>query len=236
MKKLILTLTGFALALCFALWSGCKDDCPPCGDAYKTIPQEMKDWALFEDGSWWVYRLTEDTTVFDTVRVSPNSKRFFRSNGTCGDNNPHAISCSETITYGLQHSNKTYFANPFNSNLTVYDEINLYYPHGGGVFLSYKNGKAPSNAGVIFGMPIIIDEKYSFHCLSDTLEKFVFMNKEFINVFITKNCYNIPSTNDYPETMQEIYWSKNVGLIKIRLINAQKKTNSWELINYEVKQ
>jgi hypothetical protein len=33
MKKLILTLTGFALALCFALWSGCKDDCPPCGDA-----------------------------------------------------------------------------------------------------------------------------------------------------------------------------------------------------------
>ncbi len=137
-KQLLTTLAGFAFALCCVFLSCNKNQCEPCGSNYKTIPQEMKDWALFEDGSWWVYRLTEDTTVFDTVRVSPNSKRFFRSNGTCGDNNPHAISCSETITYGLQHSNKTYFANPFNSNLTVYDEINLYYPHGGGYFLVIK--------------------------------------------------------------------------------------------------
>jgi hypothetical protein len=76
--KLILSLTGFTLALGCTLWSGCKekDDCPPCGDAYKTIPQEMKDWALFDDGSWWVYRLAEDTTVYAVVGVITNNPNF----------------------------------------------------------------------------------------------------------------------------------------------------------------
>lgn len=234
MKKLILSLIGFALALSCTLWSGCKDDCQPCGDAYKTIPQEMKDWALFGEGSWWVYRLAEDTTVFDTVRVSPNSKRFFRSNGTCGDNNPHAISCSETITYGLQHSNKTYFANPFNSNLTVYDEINLYYPHGGGVFLSYKNGAAPGTPGVIFGIsPIKLNEYYGSLSLIDTIDNLNFNGLVVKKAFYSKNnTLNPPA----PKTFDKVFWGKNIGLLKIQITHSNGETKNWELINYEVKQ
>ncbi|MCO5254147.1 MAG: hypothetical protein M9892_07290 [Bacteroidetes bacterium] len=135
MKNLKLLITG-VLTACFTVtFTSCKDKCPPCGSDYLEIPQEMKDWGLFEEGSWWVYRLAEDTTVLDTVRVVPNSLTDFRSKKkTCSKNFSLAIPCSEALTYRLQHSNRKYFGNSFDSTKTVSSEINLYYPPGGGCF------------------------------------------------------------------------------------------------------
>ncbi len=233
MKKLILILTGFAFALCCTLWSGCKDDCPPCGVAYKTIPQEMKDWALFGEGSWWVYRLAEDTTVFDTVRFS--SRSDFRSNlTTCDDHYAPSIECSQTITYNLQHSNIIYFPR-YNNNDTIggFDQIVLYFRNGGGLFLNYESCIGFSNSGVVFGFPILIGEKYNFHCLVDTFNNFELHKKKYSNVFYTNYCKTI---NQNPNSIQQIYWANKIGLIKIKLINSQSKLRTWELINYEVKQ
>ncbi|MDP2174852.1 MAG: hypothetical protein Q8K70_02970 [Bacteroidota bacterium] len=234
MKKLLLKAPAvFAFALCCVFLSCNKNQCEPCGSNYKAIPQEMKDWALFGEGSWWVYRLAEDTTVFDTVRFS--SRSDFRSNlTTCDDNSAPSIGCSETITYHLKHSNKNYFANPFNSNLTVYDEINLYYPNGGGVFLRYNNGAAPGTSGVIFGIaPIKMGEHYGNFSLIDTLNNFKF------NGFLVQQAFNsqIITTNPpIPKSFDKVFWGKNIGLLKIQLTHANGETKTWELINYDVKQ
>lgn len=226
--KLKTTLLLLSSCLMLAFASGCKKrDCVPCGDSYKTIPQEMKDWALFEYGSWWVYRLAEDTTVFDTVRFS--SKSDFRSNKwTCHDNYSLSTQCSETITYKLQHSNKKYFGNSFDSTKFVSAEINLYYPPGGGVFLYYSNGAY--GGGVVFGInPIAVEEYYGNFTLIDTFSDTNFnginVSQGFHSSIVTNNPFN-------GNLMKNIYWGKNIGILKIEVPPNQ----TWELINYEIKQ
>ncbi|MCO6495883.1 MAG: hypothetical protein J5I91_09420 [Bacteroidetes bacterium] len=236
MKNLKLLITGVLIA-CFAVsFTGCccKDNCPPCGNDYLQIPKEMKEWALFEEGSWWVYRLAEDTTVFDTVRVVPNSLRDFRSNKSkCYDNNSLAVQCSETLTYDLQHSNIDYFPHHADTTIGGFDEINLYYPPGG-VFLKYNNGAAPLTSGVIFGIePIKIGEHYGNFTLVDTLINFDFNNILVKHGFNSaKNSGNSP----IPKTFDKVYWGKNIGLLKIQITHSNGETKNWELINYEVKQ
>ncbi|MCO5254149.1 MAG: hypothetical protein M9892_07300 [Bacteroidetes bacterium] len=232
MKKLLLTtIAGLGFALCAALWTGCKDkdDCPPCGDSYKTIPQEMKDWALFEEGSWWVYRLVEDTTVFDTVRFVPNSKTFYLSNKSkCSDNNPHSVSCSETILYRLQHSNTDYFPHHSDSTKGSYDEIILYYPHGGGVVIEYSGYYG---GGVTFGInPIQINEYYGNFRLIDTINDFKINNLNIVKAFYSSTLADTINTVEY---IRDIYWGKSTGLLKT-IIYPNSRT--WELVNYEVKQ
>jgi hypothetical protein len=221
MKKLLLkALAVFAFALCCVFLSCNKNKCEPCGSNYKAIPQEMKDWALFGEGSWWVYRLAEDTTVFDTVRFS--SRSDFRSNlTTCDDNSAPSIGCSETITYHLKHSNKNYFS--------YFDEVVLYYPNGGGVFLNYYGGSY--GGGVIFGInPIKINEYYGNFRLIDT-----FSNQNFNGIKINKGFYSstLADTSTTVKYVRDIYWAKNIGLIKVQIYpNSQ----TWELINYQIKQ
>jgi hypothetical protein len=220
MKKLPLTiLAGFVIVLSCVILSCNKNQCEPCGSNYKTIPQEMKDWALFGEGSWWVYRLAEDTTVFDTVRFS--SRSDFRSNlTTCDDNHAPSIGCSETITYHLKHSNKNYFS--------YSDEIVLYYPPGGGVFLDYYGGSF--GGGVILGInPIKINEYYGNFTLIDTFKNLKINNLTFDNIF-----HSSIVTNNTPPgyLMKDIYWGKHIGILKIEVPPNQ----TWELINYDVKQ
>ncbi|MDP2174853.1 MAG: hypothetical protein Q8K70_02975 [Bacteroidota bacterium] len=219
-KKLITTLAGFAFALCCVFLSCNKNQCEPCGSNYKTIPQEMRDWALFGEGSWWVYRLAEDTTVFDTVRFS--SRSDFRSNlYTCDDYYAPSIGCSETITCHWRHSNSYYF--------NGVDQIVLFYPPGGGVFL-YFSGSG-YGGGNIFGInPIKVDEFYGNFRLIDT-----FSNQNFNGIKINKGFYSstLADTSTTVKYVRDIYWGKNIGLVKVQIYpNSQ----TWELINYEVKQ
>lgn len=238
MKKLLLiTIAGFGFALYAALWVGCKDkdDCAPCGESYKTIPQEMKDWALFDEGSWWVYRLAEDTTVFDTVRVVPNSLTDFRSNKSkCDDNNSLSTKCSETLTYRLQHSNTDYFPHHADTTMGGFDEKILYYPPGGGICLLYTNAAATGTSGRIFCInPIVIGENYGNFTLVDT-----FIDTHFNSIEVKKGFYSDILTNNPPiaNSYQGVYWGKNIGLLKIQITHANGETKNWELINYEVKQ
>ncbi len=198
MKNIKLLITS-VLTACFTVtFTSCKDKCPPCGSDYLEIPQEMKDWALFKDGSWWVYRLAEDTTVLDTVRVSPNSLRDFRSNKSkCEDNNSLSTQCSETLTYDLQHSNKQYFGHLNDSVKSVSDEINLYYPPGEGVCMHYINGAATGTSGRVFCIdPIVVGENYGSFTLIDT-----FNNQMFNNIFIKKGFYKSPPPQFIPKCL-----------------------------------
>lgn len=229
MKNIKLLITGVLTAYFSVSFTGCKDKCPPCGNDYLQIPQEMKDWALFEEGSWWVNRLAEDTTVLDTVRVVPNSLTDFRSNKSkCDDNNSLSTQCSETLTYRLQHSNTDYFPHHADTTIGGFDEIVLYYPPGGGVCLYYYG--SGYGGGVIFAIdPIIVGENYGNFTLIDT-----FSNINYNGINTTQIFYSSIVTNNPPPgfLMQDIYWGKNVGILKLEVPPNQ----TWELINYEVKQ
>lgn len=151
------------------------------------------------------------------------------------DNHAPSIRCSETISYALQHSNKQYFGNPFDSTSTVFDEIVLYYPPGGGVFLFYKNGAATETSGRLFCIePIKVGEYYGNFTLTDTLSNF---SK---NGIYAKQAFYSDITKIYvqePGSYRKVYWGKNIGLISIEITHySNGKTKNWELINYEIKQ
>lgn len=205
-----------------------KEDCPYCGSEYKTIPQEMKDWALFEEGSWWVYRLAEDTTVFDTVRRVGKINDSRSNPRKCRIIYAPADMCTEVLTYNLQHSNPIYFGTPLDSSIRFSDEINLYYPPGGGVFLYYYGGGY--GGGVIFGLsPILIGEYYGNFTLIDTFSDTNFNGINVSKGFHSSIVTNIPFNGNL---MKNIYWGKNIGILKVEVPPNQ----TWELINYEVKQ
>jgi hypothetical protein len=225
MKKLLLSFTGFAFALGFALWSGCKDDCPPCGDNYKKIPETTKEWFNFGIGSTWVYRLAEDTTVFDTLTLGRIDDRA--SNKFCSSEFAPAIGCSEILTLYFKHSNAKFFPRYYVDTLNGnFENWHVYSPHGGGEFLKIDRY---GNEGVIVAFPLIKGEYYGRYTLVDTLPQFTDLNKNYTNVILSAEVDNtgIPIGT-------KVWYAKNIGLLKIKSVLPKNRT--WELINYNVKQ
>ena len=226
MKKQILSLTGFAFALGFALWSGCKDDCPPCGDNYKKIPETTKEWFNFGIGSTWIYRLAEDTTVFDTLTLMGVDDRA--SNIFCRSEFAPAVGCSEVLIFIFKHSNAKYF--PRYNVDTIngdFENWHVYSPHGGGeTILLNREG----NEGVILAFPLIKGEYYGRYTLVDTLPKFKLLNKDYINVV-----HSSAVTSNSIKSTADIWWGKGYGLLKLVKTDGIIIINTWELINHSIK-
>ena len=87
---------------------------------------------------------------------------------------------------------------------------------------------------MIFGIqPIKIGENYGNFKLIELLFNFELNSFVFKDVFYSsKNSANPP----IPKTFDKVYWSKNIGLLKIQITHSNGETKNWELINYEVKQ
>ncbi len=224
MKKLILTLTGFAFALCCTLWSGCKDDCPPCGDNYKKIPETTKEWINFGIGSTWIYRLAEDTTVFDTLTLMGVDDRA--SNIFCRSEFAPAVGCSEVLIFIFKHSNAKYF--PRYNVDTIngdFENWHVYTPHGGGEFFQINRF---GNEGVFLAFPLIKGEYYGRYTLVDTLPQFTVLNKNYTNVVLSAEVDNtgVPIA-------AKVWYAKHIGLLKIKSVLPNNRT--WELINHNIK-
>jgi hypothetical protein len=86
--------------------SSCRKTCK-CEDNYKKIPETTKEWFNFGIGSTWVYRLAEDTTVFDTLTFGGIDDRS--SNKFCRSEFAPAVGCSEILTMYFKHSNAIFF-------------------------------------------------------------------------------------------------------------------------------
>lgn len=96
------------------------------------------------------------------------------------------------------------------------------------MFLYYSNGGY--GGGVILGINSIeIGEYYGNFTLVDTFSNVKFNNISIKNGFhssiVTNNSFN-------GNLMKDIYWGKSVGILKMVIPPNQ----TWELINYEVKQ
>jgi hypothetical protein len=224
MKKLLLSFTGFAFALGFALWSGCKDDCPPCGDNYKKIPETTKEWINFGIGSTWIYRLAEDTTVFDTLTLMGVDERA--SNIFCRSEFAPAVGCSEVLIFIFKHSNAKYF--PRYNVDTIngdFENWHVYTPHGGGEFFQINRF---GNEGVFLAFPLIKGEYYGRYTLVDTLPQFTVLNKNYTNVVLSAEVDNtgVPIA-------AKVWYAKHIGLLKIKSVLPNNRT--WELINHNIK-
>ena len=95
MKKTSIYLT-VALLLMFS----CKNKkCENVPD----LPKEYTDYWLFEEGSWWVYQLESDSTVYDTATLS-EVKESVSTYNEVNNGNAH-IACRKEYKYTIKHSN-----------------------------------------------------------------------------------------------------------------------------------
>ncbi len=202
--------------------NSCKKSCK-CEEGYKKIPESVKEWFWFGEGSQWIYRLSENDTIFDTVTVV--FRKDDKSNFNCQTNYAKGISCSEVLSLGLSHTNVQYFPRILKDTvLAALDEIQAYSVHGGREFIHYEPH------GTIIGFPIIINEKYENFSIKDTLVNIKVLNKNYNHVVHTAQA-DLP----YENKATEIWWTKGVGLIKVIKIDKTNQKNTWELVKYDLK-
>jgi hypothetical protein len=74
-KKSLKLAASVAISLAFAFFVGsCGPDNPTPN--YQMVPQESKDWGVFQKGTWWVYE--EETLKYrDSVYVYRTEEKFF---------------------------------------------------------------------------------------------------------------------------------------------------------------
>lgn len=210
------------LAFVLTIITSCKKSCK-CDEGYKKIPETVKEWFWFSEGSNWIYRLSENDTIFDTVTLI--SRNDNKSNINCQSNYSKGISCSEVLSVKLLHTNVNYFPRrPQDTILTAIDEINVYSVHGGREFISYEPH------GTIIGFPRVINEKYENFSIKDTINNFLLLKKNYKNVV-----YSTQPDIPYDNKATEIWWSKGVGLIKMIKIDKSNQKDTWELVKYNLK-
>jgi len=184
----------------------------------------LKDWYYFEEGSWWIYRLAEDTTQYDTVSVVYRSDYY--SNRFCESEFAPAKICSEVLQLTLQHSNAYYYPLPQDSTKPNIDIISGYYPHGFGQFLSMKRIKS---RGIFFALPIVEGESFDEYTMKDSFTTWNLNGTEYSHV--VHSVTNVPTNLEYTT---DIWWGKGVGMLKIIKSPGLRPRTTWELIEYHI--
>lgn len=201
--------------------NSCKKACN-CDDGYKKIPESVKEWFWFGEGSYWIYKLAENDTIFDTVTVI--SRNDIKSNFKCQSTFPLGISCSEVLSMELLHTNIDYFPRILKDTvLAAIDEVNAFSVHGGREFIQYQPH------GIIIGFPKVINEKYEDFSIKDTLVNYRVLNRNYSHVI-----YSTQPELPYRDKATELWWSRGVGLIKMIKIDKNNKKFTWELLKYDL--
>ena len=179
-----------------------------------TIPDEMKQWYLYQNGSYWIYQ-NDKTPQIDCTYISkdPNiwQNPFYLDDGSIG-------SITDYIGIG------------YNGNILVDSEITP-----GEVVISTRDA---GSGNIAFLSNILEGEKYD---LTGEVYKYIHhfdslaINNHFIkDVRQTRFAFpmNISGTDSLALTF---YFARHIGLIKI----IQSKSNidtTWSLVRYHIVQ
>jgi len=173
------------------------------------IPGELKEYALFQPGSFWIYK-NENTGTFDSTYISEKPEFTYYSES----------SYDNTITE-ICH---IFYNGPF-IQTTYLDPYT--YTMG---FIRYGFEAIQSNSfvpGRIFQLDGATTLKYFPLVDSMTLS-----NKTFHNVFVTQWQYITSQGDTFRNTS---YFVKKIGLIKFNHKEPNADT-TWHLINYHTLQ
>lgn len=221
MKNLIVIITILS-GLTFYL-SSCGPDermnCTVVCDSINSAPQDLLDYFVFNEGSYWVYQL-KGTDTTDTLSFAGMDSEFFETGCNFG-----IRPCEMRYTIFFNHSNLDKFP-PSNLKINSSNEIYsiLYSETRDQWDVSHMSGnKGVSDLSYFLSHPFIPSQQYSeTNFLADTAIE--------VSVPIgTFKCIQTRSQVAYSDVrIMSMYWSKKIGLIKYRISTDQ----IWELINY----
>lgn len=207
----------FIFTLLFIGSFSCKKEkkCAPIPD----LPQDFLDYWFFPKDSWWVYQL-KDSTLIDTLTVK-NTYVDFKDISIEGP-----PECVKTYNIFLTHSADIY------KDSSVIHFASWY---GNDQLIGLGVSPDPLFAG-LSGVPFFV--YYPFE-LGDTIhyykEDFILKNKDplntpYGNIIDVIHIVSISYVNNTIKEGSEIWFAKNIGIVKYIPPNKDK----WELLDYKI--
>jgi hypothetical protein len=205
---------AFILFLFTLFFPGCCKDCG-CNCDKSGIKQNtdllISDWYFHQEGSFWVYRLKQDTTVID--KVSLTSKSTYSEGSHCFGE----PSCTEVHVVNYKHSNTIYFPGWIDSSNTSEFKVMGYYGNTiefAGTYNTRELLQIPAKKN---------DENHNYR-INDIYEEFELHGHTFENVF---HLIRLDSRENSSLNVEEIIFNQKNGII---CITSEGLT--WELIDF----
>jgi hypothetical protein len=217
MKKPIREMILLLLIISFSI-SACKEKFECSASNNIPIPQVMKEYFYFKEGTWWVYKNVKNNT-FDSMWVSQSSSNNYRGEG--GEGFGNLDKCYERIVMGIDQSGGDKISEFFMWNLS-------------NVVVNDNNRFAFS----VFGRDISTTVNWDLNIFytNNQLETYnsvrqissVYKDSATVQNQTYKNLIELMGSNFIH------YWlfSKNTGLVKY----VDRDSNQWELVKYNINQ
>jgi len=212
---------NFLLLLTFIFLIGCKKD-KGSDQTVKYLSKDLKDYAYFKKGTWWVYK-EDSSQAIDSIVVYNNMDTILIFDGSTGtpEGKYESVECRA-------HS--------------FYDEYNYYYyanttwPGLEGKQYVFRDKTKPGDfAGATIAMFDNFVLNYQLPTLSqngfvklvEISDSLILINHTFYDV---KKFYcSVNSTENDGET--NFYFVRNLGIIRKELLS---KNETWNLVKYHI--
>ncbi|MFA9213374.1 MAG: hypothetical protein ACEQSR_05950 [Candidatus Methylacidiphilales bacterium] len=216
MKKYYPIISLLFLAIIF--FNGCKEKFECSSNNEVPIPQIMKDYFYYKQGTWWVYKNVKNNT-YDSMWVWQRSSNYYQGNG--GEGFGRTDKCYERIVMSIDQRGGDSVSKFSMWNLSNF-VVNNNNRFGFGVF--GRNISTTANWDLDLFFTNIELEKYNpVRQISS-----VYKESESVQNKNYNNLIEVVGSN------QVHYWlfSKHIGLIKY----VDLDSNQWELVKYNVSQ
>jgi hypothetical protein len=216
MKKYYSVISLLFLAIIF--FNGCKEKFECSSNNKVPIPQIMKDYFYYKEGTWWVYKNVKNNT-YDSMWVLQSSSNYYQGQG--GEGFGSTDKCYERIVMGIDQRGGDSV-----SKFSMWDLSN---------FVVNNNNRF---AFGVFGRNISTTANWDLDLFftNNELEKYnpirqinsVYKESESVQNKTYNNLIEVVGSN------QVHYWlfSKHIGLVKY----VDRDSNQWELIKYNINQ
>ncbi len=213
-------ISSLLLILCAYLIVSCSKSNFECSSANTVnIPQVMKDYFYYKEGSWWVYKNIKNNT-YDSMWVFQSTFNSYRGEGKEG--------------FGL--TNKCY--EQARSAIRTITNVDL---------MSFRISNVVTDERERFRFSIFwrdpfngLEKDFNLFFTNGTLEKIDLARPIIITtldtLIVQNNSYNglieVDASSFFYDNIKYRLFAKNIGLVKY----IDRDSNHWELIRYNINQ
>jgi|WetSurMetagenome_2_1015567.scaffolds.fasta_scaffold09970_3 hypothetical protein len=214
----------FLLALTILFLLGCTKNDPE----YYYIPEDFKQWVVYQPGTYWIY-LNEQTGVVDCTYVTGvrNYQEVTGGNGSQETERHYEVitcDCSGSLYAKLSTRAQSESSRPINDRAIL--SIPICSPNMDDASFSY---------GLLLNPQFIKERRFeeiSNYGVKQVYPQEDILGNQFINVYDLRHEW-IDYNGD--SLVTEAHFAKSTGIIKLR-IYKEKFDTTWSLIRYKIVQ
>lgn len=214
-QKLIGILLLFISSIAF---SSCKEKFECNANNNVPIPQIMKDYFHYKEGTWWVYKNVKNNT-YDSMWVFQSSSNYYQGDGKEGFGSTDK--CYEHAVIGINNKKTKDFMRWDLANISTDEKSRFIFS------ISWRDTSTTANKGIDLRFTNGILENEPLHPVKyNLLDSVVIQNIKYKEL-MERNSYNY-----FYDNIKYRLFAKNIGLVKY----VDRDSNQWELLKYNINQ